>query len=102
MALNYLQQDALTTNPNFLGRVRRALWLIAIYHRPGTNPGTNQAKQNWAIQVIDNRRVAVIAETLAGEAVADGSVISAAQADASDVPDDSIKAAVEAICFKYT
>ena len=100
MALTLAQRDTLTTTDAFLGRIRQALRHYACYTRD--NSGATNDQKAWAALALSQHRVPQMASDMAGEVVEDPNIVAAAQADASDVPDANVSAAVEAICLKYT
>lgn len=101
MALNLLQKDRLTVSPDFLARGRQAVREFAKYLRDIGQSAT-QEQQDWAALVLEGRRAPQIAADMAGELVTDAKFSAATAEDASDVVDAEFKAAVEAICTKYS
>lgn len=99
MALTYSQLDTLTTTDAFLGRVRNALRHYANYllNLPGT-----PAQLTWCHDVYQGGKCAQIAADMAGQLVQDAAFTGAVNADASDVTDAALEAAVEKICLSYS
>lgn len=99
MALTYAQRDTLTTNANFLGRVRTAVRKHATSLLAGT---PTSAQLAWAANVYYSaRRSNQIAADMAPQLCEDPAITGSSTGDGSDVTDASLQGAVDVICEKY-
>lgn len=102
MALTLAQRDVLTTNNDFLSRVRAAVGKQAQYYLDLGESATT-AQKDWAANVFwAGLRLNQIAANMAPQLVQNATVYGAAQPDASDVTDDALQGAVGAICGSYS
>ena len=99
--LTLAQRDGLTTNDSFLGRVRAAVRQRASYIL--ANPKTvTQAQLDWAARIFWASNCSCeIAGKMAAQLTNDPAVIVAKNGDGSDITDQALQGAVEAICEKY-
>lgn len=102
MALTLAQRDVLSTNADFLSRVRGALSKQGQYYLD-LGAGATDAQRDWAANLFwAGRRLNQIAADLAQQLTAVGSIVAASSPDASDVNDDTFQGAVASICDHYS
>lgn len=103
MALNLAQRDVLSTNGDFLSRVRSAVGKQAQYYLDLAGSAT-QAQQDWAANVFwAGKRLAQVAADCAPQVVQHALIYDGTDLpDASDVSDDDVQAAVAACCDRYS
>lgn len=102
MALTLAQRDVLTTNNDFLSRVRAALGKQRQYYLD-LGGGSTQAQKDWAANLFwAGRRLAQVAANLTPQLVQNAAIYGATNPDASDVSDDALQGAVGAICGSYS
>lgn len=102
MALTLAQRDVLATNADFLSRTRAALSKQGQYYLD-LGEGSTQAQKDWAANLFwAGRRLNQVAADLAPQLTATGTIVAAAQPDASDVTDDAFQGAVAGICERYS
>lgn len=100
--LTLAQRDVLSTNGDFLSRVRAAVGKQAQYYIDLAGAAT-QAQRDWAANVFwAGRRLNQIAADLAPQLVNTGTIVAATVADASDISDDDLQGAVGVICNNYS
>lgn len=100
MALTLAQRDALTTDPQFLSRVREAIRAHAVFV-VALGPNAPGGQQQWAERALTGSVAATIAGLLVGRLVEDPAIAGASDEGATDVTDTALRAAVDPICEFY-
>lgn len=102
MALTLAQRDVLSTNNDFLSRLRGALSKQGQYYLDVGEAAT-AAQKDWAANLFwAGRRLNQVAADMAPQLTATGTIVGASQPDASDVTDEQFQGAVASICDRYS